>query len=123
MTPSLGFSPKFKSTRALLNCKLRLSAVALRHRLRLQTAAYGPECFTIRGPRERRAYPYTLQAHYYSRGPMGYGMGKLQVVEHDGNGKLSFEERPFVVMVDRGYVDMGTVDRSTKLSDAAAMNR
>ncbi|MBN9166448.1 MAG: hypothetical protein J0I07_36275 [Myxococcales bacterium] len=87
------------------------------------TNGYGPECFTIRGPRERRAYPYTLQAHYYSRGPMGYGMGKLQVVEHDGNGKISFEERPFVVMIDRGYVDMGTVDKSTKLSDAAAMNR
>ncbi len=66
--------------------------------------------------------PYTLQAHYYSRGPMGYGMGKLQVLEHDGNGRLSFEERPFVVMIDRAYVDMGTVDKSTKLADAAAMN-
>ncbi|MDF2693911.1 MAG: hypothetical protein K0S65_2294, partial [Labilithrix sp.] len=85
------------------------------------TTGYGPECFTIRGPRERRAYPYTLQAHYYSRGPMGYGMGKLQVLEHDGNGKLSFEERPFVVMIDRAYVDMGTVEKSTKLAEAAAM--
>ncbi|MBX3218388.1 MAG: AgmX/PglI C-terminal domain-containing protein [Labilithrix sp.] len=86
------------------------------------TTGYGPECFTIRGGREQRAYPYTLQAHYYSRGPMGYGMGKLQVLEHDGNGRLSFEERPFVVMIDRAYVDMGTVDKSTKLADAAAMN-
>ncbi|MBX3263290.1 MAG: hypothetical protein KF782_26700 [Labilithrix sp.] len=86
------------------------------------TTGYGPECFTIRGARDQRAYPYTLQAHYYSRGPMGYGMGKLQVLEHDGNGKLSFEERPFVVMIDRAYVDMGTVDKSTKLADAAAMN-
>ncbi len=80
------------------------------------TTGYGPECFTIRGPREQRAYPYTLQAHYFSRGPMGYGMGKLQVLEHDGTGRISFEERPFVVMVDRAYVDMGTVDRSTKLT-------
>jgi tetratricopeptide (TPR) repeat protein len=84
------------------------------------TTGYGPECFTIRGPRESRAYPYTLQAHYYSRGPMGYGMGKLQVVEHDGHGKLSFDERPFVVMIDRAYVDMGTVEKTTKL-DVAAM--
>jgi tetratricopeptide (TPR) repeat protein len=80
------------------------------------TTGYGPECFTIRGPRERRAYPYTLQAHYYSRGPMGYGMGKLEVVEHDGQGGLSFDERPFVVMVDRAYVDMGKIDKATKLT-------
>lgn len=79
------------------------------------TTGYGPECFTIRGPREQRAYPYTLQAHYYSRGPMGYGMGKLQVIDHDGKGNLSFDERPFVVMVDRAYVDMGTVEKTTKL--------
>jgi len=79
------------------------------------TTGYGPECFTIRGPREQRAYPYTLQAHYYSRGPMGYGMGKLQVIEHDGKGNLSFDERPFVVMVDRAYVDMGKVEKTTKL--------
>ncbi|MBX3223457.1 MAG: AgmX/PglI C-terminal domain-containing protein [Labilithrix sp.] len=82
------------------------------------TTGYGPECFTIRGSRDQRAYPYTLQAHYYSRGPMGYGMGKLQVLEHDGNGGLSFEERPFVVMIDRAYVDMGTVEASTKLAAA-----
>ncbi len=47
---------------------------------------------------------------------MGYGMGKLEVLEHDGKGNLSFSERPFVVMVDHAYVDMGTVDKTTKLS-------
>ncbi|MFA6319088.1 MAG: tetratricopeptide repeat protein, partial [Elusimicrobiota bacterium] len=73
------------------------------------TTGYGPECFTIRGARASRAAPYTLQAHYYSRGPMGYGMGKLSVLEHDGQGGLSFEERPFVVMVDSAYVDLGKV--------------
>jgi hypothetical protein len=78
------------------------------------TTGYGPECFTIRGARADRAYPYTLQAHYYSRGPMGYGMGKLQIIEHDGKGTLIFEERPFVVMVDRAFVDLGVVDRPKK---------
>lgn len=73
------------------------------------TTGYGPECFTIRSPKAARSEPYTLQAHYYSRGPMGYGMGKLQVIDHDGKGHLTFEERPFVVMVDRGFVDLGTV--------------
>jgi hypothetical protein len=71
------------------------------------TTGYGPECFTIRG--KNRVAPYTLEAHYYSRGPMGYGMGKLQIIEHDGHGGLRFEERPFVVMVDQAFVDLGTV--------------
>ena len=42
---------------------------------------------------------------------MGYGMGKLQIIDHDGQGGLRFEERPFVVMVDRTFVDLGTVER------------
>ena len=75
------------------------------------TTGYGPECFTIRQPRERRAAKYTLQANYYSRGPMGYGMGKLEIVDHDGKGGLSFEERPYVVMKDHAFVDLGTVTR------------
>lgn len=75
------------------------------------TTGYGPECFTIRGLKESRAGRYTLQAHYYARGPMGYGMGKLQIIDHDGKGGLSFEERPFVVMVDRAFVDLGTLKR------------
>lgn len=73
------------------------------------TTGYGPECFTIRGARKARAHPYKLQAHYYSRGPMGYGMGKLQIIEHDGSGGLRFEERPFVVMVDGAFVNLGVV--------------
>ncbi|MHB8875352.1 MAG: VIT domain-containing protein [Myxococcaceae bacterium] len=75
------------------------------------TTGYGPECFTIRLPPEKRVYPYKLQAHYYSRGPMGYGMGKLEIIEHDGKGGLKFEQRPYVVMVDQAYLDLGTVKR------------
>ncbi|WP_437586046.1 AgmX/PglI C-terminal domain-containing protein [Sorangium sp. So ce1000] len=75
------------------------------------TTGYGPECFTIRAPREQRASRYTLQAHYYARGPMGYGMGKLQIVDHDGKGGLTFDERPFVVMTDGAFVDLGAVTR------------
>jgi tetratricopeptide (TPR) repeat protein len=74
------------------------------------TTGYGPECFTVRGSKKERAGPYKLQAHYYSRGPMGYGMGKLQVVEHDGKGNIAFQERPFVVMNDHAFVDLGTAD-------------
>ena len=84
------------------------------------TTGYGPECFTIRGAREKRAYPYTLQAHYYSRGPMGYGMGKLEVIDHDGQGHVSFEERPFVVMKDRAFVDLGSIEK-TKANVTASL--
>lgn len=80
------------------------------------TTGYGPECFTIRG--SPLAYPYRLQAQYYSRGPMGYGMGKLEIVEHDGRGGLSFTERPFVVMVDHAFVDLGLVKRPKGLTVA-----
>jgi hypothetical protein len=71
------------------------------------TTGYGPECFAI--PGGGRAFPYRLQIHYYSRGPMGYGMGKLEILDHDGKGNLRFEQRPFVVMNDGAYVDLGTV--------------
>ena len=73
------------------------------------TTGYGPECFTIRLPKGKRAAPYTLQAHYYSIGPMGAGMGKLEIIEHDGEGGLTFEQRPYVVMVNQAYVDLGVV--------------
>jgi tetratricopeptide (TPR) repeat protein len=74
------------------------------------TNGYGPECFAI--PGEASAFPYRLVIHYYSRGPMGYGMGKLQVVQHDGKGGLFFDDRPFVAMNDKAYVDLGPVKGS-----------
>ncbi len=75
------------------------------------TNGYGPEIFTVRRPRSARAEEYRLVAHYFRRGPMGYGLGKLQVVEHDGAGRLTFQERPFVVMNDDASVDLGHVQR------------
>jgi tetratricopeptide (TPR) repeat protein len=74
------------------------------------TRGYGPECFTIESPKKA---PYRLKAHYYNRGPMGYGAGKLQVIRHDGKGHFAFDERPFVIMNDGAYVDLGTVGRKT----------
>jgi tetratricopeptide (TPR) repeat protein len=72
------------------------------------TTGYGPECFTIRDPDDEAA-PYNLRVHYYSRGPMGYGMGTVHVIRHDGEGGLSVEPRPFVMMVDDAMVDAGLV--------------
>ncbi len=75
------------------------------------TTGYGPECFTIRLPRTQRASSYVLQANYFSRGPMGFGMGKLEVIDHDGKGGLTFEEHPYVVMIDHAFVDLGTIKK------------
>ena len=72
------------------------------------TTGYGPECFTIPDPGHRDAAPYRLGAHYYSRGPMGYGMGTIQIIAHDGTGRLKIEPRPFVVMTDHAMVDLGS---------------
>jgi tetratricopeptide (TPR) repeat protein len=69
------------------------------------TTGYGPELFAITG--KASAFPYRLGIHYYSRGPMGYGMGKVEVLEHDGRGGLRFGDLPFVVMNDDAFVDLG----------------
>jgi uncharacterized protein YfaP (DUF2135 family) len=65
---------------------------------------YGPEAFTVRG---KVAARYHLLANYYSRGPMGFGMGKVQIIAHDGAGHLRIEDRPFVVMEDGAMIDLG----------------
>jgi hypothetical protein len=69
------------------------------------TTGYGPECFAI--PGTPKAGPYRLSINYYSQGPMGYGMGLLEVQRFDGKGGLSFEDRPYVIMNDHAYVDLG----------------
>jgi tetratricopeptide (TPR) repeat protein len=79
------------------------------------TTGYGPECFAVRQPATRDAAPYKLRVHYYSRGPMGYGMGTVQVIAHDGHGGLDVEPRPFVVMADQAMVDLGSVEEGKEV--------
>ncbi len=68
---------------------------------------YGPECFSISEP---KAFPYRIQAHYYNMGPMGYGMGVLHVLKYEPKTGLNSEFRPFVVMKDGAYVELGKVN-------------
>ena len=68
------------------------------------TTGYGPECFAIQG--KPTAGPYRLSINYYSQGPMGYGMGLLEAQKFDGK-TFSFDERPYVIMNDHAYVDLG----------------
>jgi tetratricopeptide (TPR) repeat protein len=71
------------------------------------TTGYGPECFSISEP---KAFPYRIQAHYYNMGPMGYGMGVLHVLKYEPKTGLNSEFRPFVVMKDGAYVELGKVN-------------
>ena len=70
------------------------------------TTGYGPECFAIQGT--PKAGPYELSINYFSQGPMGYGMGLLQIEQFDGK-NLTFEDRPYVIMVNHAFVELGTV--------------
>ena len=70
------------------------------------TTGYGPECFSISEP---KAFPYKVQAHYYRMGPMGYGMGVLHVLDYDLKKGLKSEFRPFVVMKNHAFVELGKI--------------
>ncbi|MBN2717767.1 MAG: hypothetical protein JXX14_18100 [Deltaproteobacteria bacterium] len=72
------------------------------------TTGYGPEFFTIEGKTANA--PYALQAHYYNRGPMGYGMGTLHIIRVDATGQATFEFRPFIVMKDGAFVGLGMAE-------------
>ncbi len=68
------------------------------------TKGYGPELFESRDTRSRR-----VLVHYYRRGPMGWGLGRVLRVNHDGRGGVRISGRPFVAMRDHAWVDAGTL--------------
>lgn len=69
-------------------------------------AGRGIEAFVIDG--EPQGFPYNLQVDYFTLDPLlGYGMGKVEIIEHDGKGGLTFDQRPFVVSRDGANVDLG----------------
>lgn len=70
------------------------------------SGGYGPEVFIHRGAAPG---PFEVQVLHYAVGPLGFGMGKLAVVHHDGKGGVVFDDRPFLVMRDRASVDLGEV--------------
>lgn len=71
------------------------------------TTGYGPENFAVSSPGKS---VYDVGVHYYRRGPMGYGMGTLQVIRLDEKGTLAVEDRPFVIMNDDAWLDLGRVE-------------
>ena len=39
-------------------------------------------------------------------------MGVLHIIAHDGAGSCSIDARPFVIMRDRAYIELGTLEAS-----------
>ena len=70
------------------------------------TTGFGPECFEITG--KLPAAPYEIGVHYYAQGPMGYGMGLLQIERFDGRA-FTFEDRPYIIMRDDARISLGKV--------------
>jgi len=70
------------------------------------TRGWGPEMFTIVDP---RAFPYRVAVHYYSRGPMGVGLGTVQAVRHDGKGHITVQQSPFVIQTDQALVELPAI--------------
>jgi tetratricopeptide (TPR) repeat protein len=69
------------------------------------TTGYGPEFVAVR---QDAAWPLQFFAHYYRMGPMGWGMGRLALIHWDGKA-LSFDSRPFVLMIDAAHVELGQI--------------
>ncbi|MFT3692102.1 MAG: VIT domain-containing protein [Kofleriaceae bacterium] len=68
---------------------------------------YGPEIFASPNP---TAFPYKIGVHYYARGPEGVGLGSVQIIRNDTK-RVTVENRPFMIMNDQAFIDLGTVTR------------
>ena len=72
------------------------------------TTGYGPDCLTLRGAAHKNGKRHRVQLTVGGRGPVGYPMGKLQIIEHDGRGKLQLVDHPFIVLRDFTTLDVGS---------------
>ncbi len=66
---------------------------------------FGPEAWVSRPGKTPAAV--SARVRYFDRGAMGYAMGTVSAVRHDGEGTLTYIDRPFVIMEARGSVELG----------------
>jgi hypothetical protein len=69
------------------------------------STGFGPEC--VSASADQIAYSYLLQVRYSARRPVGHALGALHIVRTDAQGLPSFEMRPFVLMKEQGFAELG----------------
>ncbi|MCX4242718.1 VIT domain-containing protein [Paraliomyxa miuraensis] len=70
-------------------------------------AGFGPEHVIV--PLAPDAFPCRITVHYYDRGPMGHGLGKVQILHHDGEGLVRLVDHPFVALEDDAWLHVDTL--------------
>ena len=70
---------------------------------------YGPEAVALAGARGVRPTG-RLAVRLARKGPMGYVIGVVHVIDHDGLGHVSVGSRPFVAMNEGVEIDLGAID-------------
>jgi tetratricopeptide (TPR) repeat protein len=70
------------------------------------TTGYGPEVFAFTATPS--AGPYKIWLDYYAQGPMGYGMGMVQIQRFDPQRGITLDDRPYIIMTPHARADAGT---------------
>jgi tetratricopeptide (TPR) repeat protein len=70
-------------------------------------SGYGPEEFVIDSPDN---FPYKLRVNIQDRGATGLVLGRVQILRHDGQGRLRFEDRPFAAAATQSVLDLGRLE-------------
>ena len=70
------------------------------------TSGYGPEFFRVIEPKD---FPYSMEANYYSKGTMGFGMGAIQIIKFSKEGTPKIETRNFLVMEEGAFISLGKI--------------
>jgi hypothetical protein len=71
------------------------------------TDGYGPEALVVDGP---RAYPYRVHAQLAALDSGGQTIGEVEVLDHDGAGRIAFQEHPFVLQKVGGSALLATLN-------------
>ncbi len=72
------------------------------------TTGFGPEALVFAGDRIPDRLDATVR--YYERRAMGHAMGSVQVIKHDGQGGITIDSHPFVLMQQGGALSLGRFD-------------
>ena len=99
-TPSTTYALSWETDASGMSLRVPLAA----DHIAWANDGYGPDAWVLR--RDERS-PMPLVVALNRRGPMGYPLGVVHVMEHDGRGHVTVEPRPFAVMNEGAEVSLG----------------